>query len=282
MVSRASLVRLLLISPAVMLLAIVLFVPTGRLLALSLGEGALTLRHYHQMLTDPLLVRSFLTSLWLSVATTLLTVLLGYPLAYLLAVQAGPLAKPLFLFVLLPFWTSITVRTFAFLILLGRQGPINRLLLAAGVVEQPLPLLFNAFSVVVGLAHIGLPLMVLPLYAAMRQIDGSLTRVALSLGASPARAWQEVFVPLSLPGVAAGSTLVFMTTIEAYVIPALLGGKTENMVAQFIVNEVNVFRDLPAAATLTVALLALTGVALWSVHRVIGLGRLWDDTGRVA
>ena len=125
MVSRASLVRLLLISPAVMLLAVVLFVPTGRLLALSLGEGALTLRHYHQMLTDPLLVRSFLTSLWLSVATTLLTILLGYPLAYLLAVQAGPLAKPLFLFVLLPFWTSITVRTFAFLILLGRQGPLN-------------------------------------------------------------------------------------------------------------------------------------------------------------
>ena len=82
--------------------------------------------------------------------------------------------------------------------------------------------------------------------------------------------------------VAAGSTLVFMTTIGAYVIPALLGGKRENMVAQFIVNEVNVFRDLPAAAALTVALLALTGVALWSVHRVIGLGRLWDDTGRVA
>jgi ABC-type spermidine/putrescine transport system permease subunit I len=280
-VPRRVLLRLLLAGPALAFLLVILVVPVGRLLLLSLGEGEITLRFYGEVLGEAPLLRAFVTSLWLSVATTLLTIALGYPLAYLLAGPAGPAAGPLFLLVLLPFWTSVTVRTFAFMIVLGRQGPINALLLGLGVVDRPLPLLFNAVSVVVGLAHIGLPLMVLPLYAAMRQIDPSLTRVALSLGAGSLRAFWEVFLPLSLPGVAAGSTLVFMTTIGAYVIPALLGGKSENMVAQFIVNEVNVFRNLPLAAALTVGLLGLTAVALLSVRRV-GLERIWDTGGRIA
>jgi ABC-type spermidine/putrescine transport system permease subunit I len=273
--------RLLLLGPAVVAVLIVLVIPAGRLLLLSVLDDGFTLRHYQAMSTDSRMLRAFGTSLWLSLATTLVTMALGYPLAYLLAVPLRRIAGLLMICVLVPFWTSSTVRSFAFLILLGRRGPINRALLDAGLIGEPLPLLFTPVSVLIGLAHIGLPLMVFPLYATMRQIDPSLTAAALSLGAGPIRAFREVIVPLSLPGLAAGSTLVFITTMGAYVIPALLGGKNENMVAQFIVTAVNVFRDLPVAATITVGLLGVIIVALIVTNRVVGLERVWGAHGRL-
>jgi ABC-type spermidine/putrescine transport system permease subunit I len=274
--------RLLLIAPALGLVFTVVIVPVGRLLALSVWQHSPTLRLYHLVFTDPQTLRSFGTSIWLAVATTVVTMLLGYPVAYVMAVQARRAAGILLLVVLLPFWTSITVRSFAFLILLGRQGPINRFLEGAGFIRDPLPLLFNPVSVVIGLAHIGLPLMVLPLYAAMRQIDPSLMRVASSLGAGSLRAFWEVFLPLSAPGLAAGATLVFMTTIGAYVIPAFLGGTHDSMVAQYIVTAVNVFHNMPLAATVTVGLLAVTATSLALANRLVGLERVWSTRGRIA
>jgi ABC-type spermidine/putrescine transport system permease subunit I len=282
MINRLPLGRLLLIAPALGLVLTVVIVPVGRLLALSVWQHSPTLRLYQQVFTDPQTLRSFGTSIWLAVATTVVTMLLGYPVAYVMAVQARRAAGILLLVVLLPFWTSITVRSFAFLILLGRQGPINRFLEGAGFIRGPLPLLFNPVSVVIGLAHIGLPLMVLPLYAAMRQIDPSLMRVASSLGAGSIRAFWEVFLPLSAPGLAAGATLVFMTTIGAYVIPAFLGGTHDSMVAQYIVTAVNVFHNMPLAATVTVGLLAVTAASLALVNRMVGLERVWSTRGRLA
>ena len=280
--TRPALGRLLLVAPALALVLIVVILPVGRLLAASVWQHAFTLHWYQAVLADPQTLQAFGRSIWLAAATTLVTMVLGYPIAYLMAVQARRAAGVLLLVVLLPFWTSITVRSFAFVILLGRQGPINRLLEALGLVHHPLPLLFNPVSVVIGLAHIGLPLMVLPLYAAMRQIDPSLMRVAASLGAGSPRAFWEVFLPLSASGLAAGATLVFMTSIGAYVIPALLGGTHDSMVAQYIVTAVNVFHNLPLAATVTVGLLAVTAVSLGLVNRVIGLDRVWGTQGRIA
>jgi ABC-type spermidine/putrescine transport system permease subunit I len=279
--ARAPIGRLFLLAPAVLAVLIVLVVPAGRLLLLSVQDDGFTLRHYHALVTDERMVRSFGTSLWLSLATTLVTIALGYPLAYLLAVPLRRVAGLLMICVLVPFWTSATVRSFAFLILLGRRGPINRALVEAGLIGAPLPLLFTPVSVLIGLAHIGLPLMVFPLYATMRQIDPSLTAAALSLGAGPIRAFREVIVPLSLPGLAAGATLVFITTMGAYVIPALLGGKNQNMVGQFIVTAVNIFRDLPLAATITVALLGVIVAVLIVTNRAVGLERVWDSRGRL-
>jgi ABC-type spermidine/putrescine transport system permease subunit I len=279
---RPPLGRLLLIAPALALVLVVVIVPVGRLLALSVWPQSFTLRSYQALLADAATLRSFGTSIWLAVATTLVTMVLGYPVAYVMAVQARRAAAVLLLIVLLPFWTSITVRSFAFVILLGRQGPINHLLEALGIIRAPLPLLFTPVSVVIGLAHIGLPLMVLPLYATMRQIDPSLMRVASSLGAGSFRAFWEVFLPLSAPGLAAGATLVFMTTIGAYVIPALLGGTHDSMVAQFIVTAVNVFHNMPLAATVTAGLLAVTAVSLALMNRVIGLERIWSTRSRIA
>lgn len=280
--TRPALGRFLLVAPALALVLTVVIVPVARLLAASVWQQSFTLRWYEAVLADPQTLRAFGRSVWLAAATTLVTVVLGYPIAYLMAVQARRAAGVLLLVVLLPFWTSITVRSFAFVILLGRQGPINRLLEALGIIHHPLQLLFNSVSVVIGLAHIGLPLMVLPLYAAMRQIDPSLMRVASSLGAGSLRAFWEVFLPLSASGLAAGATLVFMTSIGAYVIPALLGGTHDSMVAQYIVTAVNVFHNLPLAATVTVGLLAVTAASLALVNRVIGLDRVWSTQGRIA
>jgi ABC-type spermidine/putrescine transport system permease subunit I len=282
-VHRPWLGRLLLVAPALALVLAVVIVPVARLLAASVWQGhSLTLQSYQTVVHDPQMLQAFVRSIWLAVVTTVVAVLLGYPIAYLMAVQARRAAGALLLIVLLPFWTSITVRSFAFIILLGRQGPINRILEALGIIRDPLPLLFNPVSVVVGLTHIGLPLMVLPLYAAMRQIDRSLMRVASSLGAGSMRAFWEVFLPLSAPGLAAGATLVFMTTVGAYVIPALLGGTHDSMVAQYIVTAVNVFHNVPLAATVTVGLLAVTAASLGLVNRVVGLERVWSTRGRVA
>lgn len=279
---RLPLGRMLLIAPAIAMVVCVVIVPVARILVLSVWEHGLTLRLYSGVFGDPTTLRSFGTTIWLAVATTLVTMVLGYPVAYVMAVQARRASAALLLVVLLPFWTSITVRSFAFVILLGRVGPINRLLEALGVIREPLPLLFTPVSVIIGLAHIGLPLMVLPLYATMRQIDPSLMRVASSLGAGPFRAFWEVFLPLSAPGLAAGATLVFMTTIGAYVIPALLGGTHDSMVAQYIVTAVNVFHNIPLAGTVTVGLLAVTAVSLGLMNRVLGLERIWSTRGRIA
>ncbi len=272
--------RLLLIAPALVLVILVLVVPVGGVIASSIGgEGGDPMSNYREVFADALLLRSLWMTLWLTILTVIATISLGYPLAYMLNALPTRRSALLMSLVLVPFWTSITVKSFAFIIVLGRRGFVNDLLLGTGLVEAPLELLFNTFSVVVGLAHIGLPLMVLPLYAAMRRIDPALSQAALSLGAGSLRAFCEVFFPLSLPGVAAGSTLVFMTTIGAYVTPALLGSKGENMVAQFIIKQVNIFFDLPLAGALTVVLLVLTGASLTVASRWVGLQRLWEREG---
>lgn len=269
-------VRVLLLVPAIVLVLGVLVVPVAQIIGSSFGDGAAS---YQRALDDTLLLRSFVVTLVLTLLTVGFTVLLGYPLAYFLASMRSRRAAFAMVLVLVPLWTSITVKTFAFILILGRQGFINELLTGSGLVSDPLPLLYNAVGVVAGLVHIGLPLLVLPLYATMRTIDRSLMQAAQSLGAKPIRAFWETFFPLSLPGMASGCVLVFMTTIGAYVTPALLGSSGENMVVQFIVRQVNVFFDLPYAAAMTLGLLVLTVVSLVIAGRWIGFHRLFTHRG---
>lgn len=271
--------RGLLIIPAVGLLALVFYLPLVRLLSRSIlhaDTGALTADAYQRLAANENILMSFLTSLWLAAATVVLVLLLAYPLAYLLASLPSRLGALLFALVLVPFWTSLTVRMFAFWILLGREGPLNGLLIATGIVDAPITLLFTSFSVIVGFVHIGLPLMVFPLYASMRGIDRSLVLAATSLGASPLRAHREVFMPLSLPGVVAGSTLVFVTTVGYFIVPVILGGRGENMVGQFIVQQVQQRQDLPLASAITAVLLIIVVSVLFLFSRFADLERLWS------
>jgi putative spermidine/putrescine transport system permease protein len=280
-VRRLAPVALLL--PAMLLLGAIFLMPTAGVLLRSItADQGISLDKYLSLFTNQDLLQAFITTVWLTAATVLIALVVGFPIAYTLAKVPPRLAVLLLVLVLVPLWTSTIAKTFAFLVILGRQGILNVALQGTGIIDEPLSLLFSPFSVVLALVHIGLPVMVLPLYAALRQIDPSFVTAAASLGASPTRALREVVIPLAMPGAAAGCTLVYVTTIGAYVIPALLGGRGETMLAQHIFAEVRTFNDLPTASGMTVGLLLLASFGLILMNRFVGLGRLWETRGRVA
>jgi putative spermidine/putrescine transport system permease protein len=215
-----------------------------------------------------------LRTLWISALVTLACLLLGYPLAWLMA-TAPPRWAPLLLAgVLLPFWTSLIVRTAAWMVLLQREGVVNAALLGAGLMGTPQQLLFNRGAVVVAMVHILLPFMVLPLYATIRGIDPRLPRAALSLGAAPWRAFLRVSLPLSLPGIGAGCLLVFIQALGFYVTPALLGGPNDQMVAYFVGFYANRTVNWGMAAALSVILLAAVALLVALYGRLVGFQRV--------
>jgi putative spermidine/putrescine transport system permease protein len=213
-----------------------------------------------------------------AVVTTAACLLLGYPYAYALHRASPRLAAALTIALLLPFWSSVLVRAYAWLVLLRDTGVINGLLLWMGVIAKPLPLVRTTTAVVIGMAHILLPFMVLPIYAAMRRIDVSLLPAAASLGASPARAMWKVFVPLTLPGVYAGCLLVSILALGFYVVPAMLGGPRSLMFAELIVGKVYDELEFGVGSALaivlvTVALLAIgIGSRFFRVSEVVSHG----------
>jgi len=278
------LTRIGMIVPSVLLLILVVYIPLALLLLRSFTEGTDgdgPLSNYADLLTSEPVLRSYVTSLWLAFATIVFVTLLGYPLAYWLVGLRARFSVGLMLLVTVPFWTSLTVSIFAFQLLLGRDGPINRLLLTTGIVDEPAKLLFTSLSVVAGFVYIGLPLMVLPLYAVMRNIDRSLCRAAETLGATPSQAFRSVFLPLSLPGAVAGMTLVFITTVGYFIVPQLLGGKSENMIGQYILRTVRTDNDVPLGAAQTLGLLLVVLAVLIVVDRLVGLKRFWSRDNEV-
>jgi putative spermidine/putrescine transport system permease protein len=222
---------------------------------------------------------AFVNTFEIAGVSTLACLLLGYPLAYLMA-TTGPRARAvLAAAVLIPFWTSVLARSLAWLILLGRQGVVNQWLVGLGLVDQPVRMLFNAIGVQIGMVHVLLPFMVLPIYAVLARIDPGLPLAARSLGASPARALLYVVLPLSLPGVIAGASLVFILAVGFYITPALLGGPGEITVAALIEMMVRDLLDWGFGAMLSLTLLAMVGgvfgigVALAGLERLMGTER---------
>jgi len=215
-----------------------------------------------------------LRTLWISGLATLACLLLGYPLAWLIA-TAPPRAVPWLLgALLLPFWTSLIVRTAAWMVLLQKEGVVNAALLGLGLVEAPLPLLLNRFAVLVAMVHILLPFMVLPILAALREMDPRLPRAAASLGAGRFRVFRRVVLPLSLPGIGAGCLLVFIQALGFYVTPALLGGPEDQMLAYFIGFYANRTVNWGLAAALSVLLLAAVAVLVGLYGRLVGFDRV--------
>lgn len=262
--------------PALLLLVVMMVLPVAWLFGLSFvgDDGQWTLAHYQRMLDQPSFRRIFLTTFQVSVITTLLCVLMGYPLAYLIAHLPARAANLCLIAVLLPFWTSILVRTYAWLVLLQRQGLVNQWGLAMGLWDEPLALVHNLTGTLIGMVHIMLPFLVLPLLGAMRAIDMSLLKAASSLGATPARAFRTVFLPLSLPGLVAGGVIVFILCLGFYITPAVLGGGKVIMVSNQIANDIEMFFNWGAASALGVVLLALTLGLLWLAGRLTGLDRI--------
>ena len=223
--------------------------------------GALTIRfvfdNYTYILSDNLYFLTYLNSLKISVTATVLCLLFGYPIAYAI-VRSGPVAKPLLLFaIILPFWTSFLLRVYAWMGLLSDQGTINNLLIYLGLIDDPIRMLYTEFAVLLGIVYTYMPFMILPLYANMEKLDGSLNEAAADLGSRPMNTFFRVTLPLTLPGVIAGSLLVFIPATGEYVIPDLLGGGNVQMIGRVLFNEFSRNRDWPVAAAVAIVLLVL-------------------------
>ncbi|HMK78568.1 MAG TPA: ABC transporter permease [Xanthobacteraceae bacterium] len=263
--------------PALALVTVTMVIPVAWLFWLSfLGDdGALSLEHYRRLIEQASYARIFRATFEISAIVTAICILLGYPLAYVLSQLPRRIANLCMIGVLMPFWTSILVRTYAWLVLLQRQGLINSLGIRLGLWDEPLALVHNLTGTLIGMVHIMLPFLVLPLYGSMRAIDRDYLKAAANLGAGPTRAFWLVFFPLSLPGLSAGALIVFILCLGFYVTPALLGGGTVIMVANRIASDIEIFFNWGAASALGVVLLVLAAAILLAAARLIRLDRLF-------
>ncbi len=213
-------------------------------------------------------------TLWIAAMVTLMCLVLGYPVAYVIAAQPPGRAGVLLFLVLLPFWTSLLVRTLAWVVLLQKEGVLNSLFLSLDIVHEPLKMIFNRFAVYVAMVHVLLPFMVLPLYSVMRGIPPSYVRAASSLGARPFTAFRRVYLPQTLPGIGAGCLMVFIQALGYYITPALVGGADDQMISYFIAFYASRTVNWGMAAALSIMLLAAT-LALYAVYnRLIGVERM--------
>ncbi len=267
--------KLLMGAPLVLLLVTFLVYPVGQLLLLSVyGETGWSLAAYRQLFASSVYLDVLLITLKISLATTIMSVVAGYPVAYLVSVASKERKASLLFWVLLSFWTSFLVRAFAWVVLLGRNGVVNKLLLALGLIDRPMSLLYNFGSVVVGMVHALLPLAVLTMLSVMENIDRTLPRAASTLGARPGTAFWKVYFPLSLPGVAAASIMVFVTAIGFFIVPALLGGRHETMITQIIIDQVQQTLNWGFAGAISVLLLLVVLLVFALYDRIFGLSSL--------
>jgi ABC-type spermidine/putrescine transport system permease subunit I len=245
----------LFVLPALALVALGFALPLAQTLLRSVFDPGFTTENFAQLLGTASYARVLLNSFSIAAVCTLLALLIGFPFALILARAKGWAHALLMASLLLPLWTSDLVRAFSWLVLLGRRGPVNTALIVVGLTDRPLPLLFNLFGVIVGSVHIMLPFMILPIYNSLRTIDPRLYQAALGLGARPTAAVLRVYVPLGMPGIAAGSLLVFVLATGLYITPATLGGPEQTMIAQLIESAGRVSLDFGLASALAVMLL---------------------------
>ena len=265
----------LLLMPALAWLGIVFVYPLGRLLSASLFTPTLSLASYARLLGSSIYLTVFVNTFEIGATVTMLALALGYPLAFVLA-TAGPRVSRLMLAaVIVPLWTSVLVRTYAWMVLLGRRGLVNEGLQSWGLLDAPLPLLYNRLGVTIGMVHVLLPFMVLPIYSVMKGIDTDLLKAAQNLGANRRQAFLRVYVPLSLSGLATGSLLVFVSALGFFVTPALLGGRRDMMIAMLIDNQISQLLDWGLGSALAVVLFAITAGLLLAVQRFTRAERLW-------
>lgn len=257
-----------LLAPALVVVTALLVVPLGWLVWQSVRQdGGFTLAHYARFLTDDVYWRTFLQTFRIAVTVTAATLLLGYPVAYVAAGASRRASIFMLAMVVLPFWTSVLVRAYAWLILLQRRGLVNSALTDLGLLDQPLILVNNEFGTVIATIHILLPFMVLPLYATMQKIPAELTMAGASLGGTPLHVFLRVFLPLSLPGIVAGTVLVFVLTLGFYITPELLGGGRTYMVSMLVSRNIELYNEWGAASAISVVLL----VCVFAIFRLASL-----------
>ena len=263
-------------SPALLLVLVVLVIPVGWLFYVSFigADGHFSLENYQRMIEQKSYARIFLTTFKVSILTTVLCILIGYPLAYFLSQLPSRLANLCMIAVLLPFWTSLLVRTYAWLVLLQRKGLINDWAISLGLWDEPIKIVHNMTGTLIGMVHIMLPFLILPVFGSMKAIDRDYVKAAANLGASPRRAFWDVFFPMTTPGLFAGALMVFILCLGFFVTPAVLGGGKVIMVSMKIVSNIELFVNWGAASALGVVLLVLTVGILWVASRFLKLENL--------
>jgi putative spermidine/putrescine transport system permease protein/spermidine/putrescine transport system permease protein len=263
--------------PSLIIIMIVVFIPVFWLSSLSFFDraGDLSWVNYDRIFQGQLYIKTFIVTLKISFIVLFFCILLGYPLCYWLSQLPDRIAGILIVFVLLPFWTSVLVRTYAWLVILQRNGIINDTLISIGWIDEPLQLAHNLTGTVIGMVHILLPFFILPLFASMRSIDTNFIRAAISLGSTPRGAFWRIFFIMSLPGFFAGTVLVFILALGTYVTPALLGGGKIQMLAQRIDSTIMLYSNWGAASALGVVLLILAFATIWVFNRAFGIDKLF-------
>ncbi|WP_321816351.1 MULTISPECIES: ABC transporter permease [unclassified Paraburkholderia] len=247
-----------LLAPALLLLAIFFVLPVLSLLLRSVMEPTPGLHNYAQLLGSSTYLRVFGNTFLVAGVVTVVTVAIGFPTAWLLAIAPRWLSTTLFSILLLSMWTNLLARTFAWMVLLQQTGPINRLLIALGIIDQPLTLVNNLIGVTVGMTYIMLPFLVMPLHATLRGIDPATLRAAAVCGASRWQAFWRILVPLAMPGIASGALMVFVMALGYFVTPALLGGPSYMMLAELIAQLVQELLNWGLAGAAAFVLLAVT------------------------
>jgi putative spermidine/putrescine transport system permease protein/spermidine/putrescine transport system permease protein len=267
--------QLALTAPALALIAVTLLLPLVWLLWQSFrGTSGFTLEHYAEVIERPAYLGYLLNTFKLSFLSTAICAALAYPFCYAMLVARRGVAAVLFACVIFSFFASLLVRTYAWLLLLQRRGVVNTWLIEHGYLEKPLELVYNLQGTIVGMVHILLPLMILPLYASMRNVDPGLVLAAKGLGATPARAFRDVFLPLSLPGLVAGGILVFVASLGFFLTPAMLGGGKVVVWATAVATAVEENPVWGAGSALGVILFVLTFATLYGLKRLFGVGDL--------
>jgi putative spermidine/putrescine transport system permease protein len=270
--------------PLLLFLLLFFALPVGELLWTSFlnAGGQFSLENYSRLVTAPVYLRVMGISFKIAAWTTLFTLIAAYPVAYLLATISEGSRNRLLLLVLLPFWTSFLVKALAWMILLGRNGAVNELLLALGITDAPLDLIYNFLGVMIGMVHGMIPLAVLTMMPVMLDVDRNLVRAAHTLGAAGGQSFWRVYFPLSLPGVAAAGLLVFITALGFFIVPALLGGARETMISQVIISTLLELMNWRFAGALALVLLIAAMLIFYLYDRLLGVATLSGESGGTA
>ncbi|RVL63697.1 ABC transporter permease [Sinorhizobium meliloti] len=268
-----------LMAPAVIFLALFFLVPLGYVVWMSLSQPVIGLQNFGRLLNSSLFASVLYNTFKTALLATLLSLLFAYPLAYAAANGSKRFATFLLTVVALSFWTSYLVRTYAWMVILGNQGPVTALLSWFGWDPTP-KILFTTFSATLAMTHALIPFMTMSLFAVMKRIDPLYVRAAENLGAHPFRAFVSVYLPLSAPGIVNGCTLVFITCLGFYVMPVLLGSPRDQMIAGIIGDQIEQTLDFGLGSAISIVLLALTLAVYALYNRFFGLDRLWAGGDR--
>lgn len=258
----------LLLLPALLVLLLIFVYPLVDVIKLSVFDPDLSLRHFEKFFAVRVYVRVFLNTAQVSLIVTLACFLFGYPAAYFLTGVRPKLRIYLIFVILLPFWTSILIRSYTWIVILGREGLINSLLRQLGLTDAPIRMLYTSEAVYVAMVQILLPIMILTCYSVMVEIDQGLVRAARVLGASPLRAFLRVFFPLSLSGAVTGSIIIFILSMGFFITPALIGGRKDLMIANLIDFQLNQTVNWGFASAIGIVLLVST-VAMVLLFRLV-------------